>query len=56
MVQMTNFVALRNGGGVDPRDKRVKDRVGFSDVGNRGSYTPGDRDWETKLVICTISQ
>tara|TARA_R100001086_G_C11796797_1_gene247804 strand:- start:12 stop:716 length:705 start_codon:yes stop_codon:yes gene_type:complete len=41
MVQMTNFVALRNGGGVDPRDKRVKDRVGFSDVGNRGSYTPG---------------
>ena len=41
MVQMTNFVALRNGGGVDPRDKRAKKRVGFSDVGNRGSYTPG---------------
>ena len=41
MVQMTNFVALRNGGGVDPRDKKAKKRVGFSDVGNRGSYTPG---------------
>ena len=39
MVQMTNFVALRRGG--DPRDKRAKERVGFSDVGNRGSYTPG---------------
>ena len=39
MVQMTDFVALRRGG--DPRDKRARERVGFGDVGNRGSYTPG---------------